>query len=239
MRLGARLIAHDLASLGINVDCAPVLDVPEPGAHDIIGDRAYGESADEVAALGRAAAEGLIAGGVLPVMKHIPGHGRSRSDSHEHLPVVDAPREALAARDFAPFRVNSDMPMAMTAHVVYAALDPARPATTSRRVIRQVIRGDIGFDGLLMTDDLSMKALSGDFESRARAALAAGCDVVLHCNGGMAEMRGVATGAKPLGGAALRRAKAALGRLARASEPFDVEAARARFAAAFDGRWAA
>jgi len=238
-RLGARLMAHDLAAVGVNVDCAPVLDVPEPGAHDIIGDRAYGQSADEVALLGRAAAEGLIAGGVLPVVKHIPGHGRSRADSHLNLPVVEAPHAALAARDFAPFRVNSDLPMAMTAHVVFAALDPDHPATTSRKVIRSVIRGEIGFDGLLITDDLSMKALSGDFENRARDALAAGCDVVLHCNGAMAEMTAVARGARPLAGAAARRSKAALGRLATAPEPFDVEAGRARFAAAFEGRWAA
>jgi beta-N-acetylhexosaminidase len=238
-RLGARLIAHDLVALGVNVDCVPVLDVPEPGAHDIIGDRAYGETWEAVAALGRAAAEGLIAGGVLPVIKHVPGHGRARSDSHEHLPVVDAPYDALAVRDFAPFRVNSDMPMAMTAHVVYAAVDASAPATTSRRVVRQVIRGDIGFDGLLMSDDLSMKALSGGFEDRARASLAAGCDVVLHCNGAMAEMRAVAAGAKPLAGAALRRAKAAIGRLVKSPEPFDVAEGRARFAAAFEGRWAA
>ena len=238
-RLGARLMAHDLAAVGVNVDCLPVLDVPEPGAHDIIGDRAYGETSDEVALLGRAAAEGLIAGGVLPVIKHIPGHGRSHADSHLNLPVVEAPRDALATHDFAPFRINSDMPMAMTAHVVFTALDPNHPATTSRTVIRQVVRGEIGFDGLLLTDDLSMKALSGDFSDRARNALAAGCDVVLHCNGAMREMAAVAAGAKPLAGAALRRAKAALGRLARTPEPLDVDAARARFAAAFEGRWAA
>ncbi len=238
-RLGPPLMAHDLAALGINVDCVPVLDVPEPGAHDIIGDRAYAQSPDEVAALGRAAAEGLIAGGVLPIIKHIPGHGRAKADSHEHLPTVDAPYEALSARDFAPFRVNSDMPMAMTAHVVYAAVDRRRPATTSRTVIRRVIRGDIGFDGLLMSDDLSMKAFSGDFTERARAPLAAGCDVVLHCNGSMAEMRAVAAGAKALAGPAARRAKAALARLARAPEPLDLAAARDRFAAAFQGRWAA
>ena len=238
-RLGARLIAHDLAALGINVDCAPVLDVPQPGAHDIIGDRAYALGPDEVAALGRAAAEGLIAGGVLPVIKHVPGHGRSHADSHEHLPVVEASLAELRATDFQPFRVNSDMPMAMTAHVVYAAIDPRRPATTSRKVIGEIIRGDIGFDGVLMSDDLSMKALSGDFAERARASLAAGCDVVLHCNGSMAEMTAVAGGARPLAGAALRRTRAAMGRLARAPEPFDVDAARARFAAAFEGRWAA
>jgi beta-N-acetylhexosaminidase len=235
--LGARLIAHDLREVGITVDCAPVLDVPEPGAHDIIGDRAYGETADEVARLGRAFAERLIAGGVLPVIKHIPGHGRSRADSHEHLPVVEAPRAALA-RDFAAFKACADLPMAMTAHVVYAALDPDNPSTTSKRVIGDIIRGEIGFDGLLMTDDLSMKALSGDFADRARRALAAGCDIVLHCNGSMAEMTAVANGVRPLSDEAARRARAALGGIA-APEPFDVEAARARFAAAFEGRWAA
>jgi len=238
-RLGARLLAHDLADLGITVDCVPVLDVPQPGAHDIIGDRAYGQTVEEVALLGRAAAEGLIAGGVLPVIKHIPGHGRAKADSHMELPVVEATLEELDARDFAPFRVLSDMPMAMSAHVVYTAVDPRRPATTSRTAIRQVIRGAIGFDGLLMTDDLSMKALKGDFAGRARAALAAGCDVVLHCNGDLAEMKAVMSAMKPLAGQSARRARAALGRLARAPEPFDVAEARARFDAAFDGQWAA
>ena len=232
-RLGARLIAHDLAALGINVDCVPVLDVPQAGAHDIIGDRAYGQTPEEVAYLGRAAAEGLIAGGVLPIIKHIPGHGRALADSHLDLPVVDASREALSSVDFAPFRVLSDMPMAMTAHVVYAAIDPRRPATTSRRAIREVIRGEIGFSGLLMSDDLSMKALSGDFAERTRASLAAGCDVVLHCNGDMAEMKPIAEACRPLSGLSRRRADAALARLARNPEPFDVEEGRARFAAAF------
>lgn len=235
-RLGARLMAHDLRDIGVNVDCLPVLDVPQPGAHDIIGDRAYAMDPGEIATLGRAAAEGLIAGGVLPVIKHIPGHGRAMADSHEHLPVVEAPREALEAVDFAPFRVLSDMPMAMSAHVVYTALDPRRPATASRKVISEVIRAGIGFDGLLMTDDLSMKALSGDFAERARVALAAGCDMVLHCNGDMDEMKAVVRGVRPLAGKARRRADAALARLARVPEPFDVEAGRARFEAALGGR---
>ena len=238
-RLGGRLLAHDLASLGINVDCLPVLDVPEPGAHDVIGDRAYANEAETVALLGRACAEGLIAGGVLPVIKHIPGHGRARADSHHALPVVETPVAELDARDFAPFRVLSDMPMAMTAHVVYAAIDARGPATTSRRVIRQVVRGAIGFQGLVMTDDLSMKALSGDFAERTRAALAAGCDVVLHCNGGMDEMAAVAKAAPMLAGKAKARAAAALARLPRRIEPFDAEEARSRFEAAFAGRWAA
>ena len=238
-RLGARLMAHDLAELGINVDCVPVLDVPAPDGHEIIGDRAYGDTPQIVALLGRAAAEGLIAGGVLPVIKHIPGHGRARADSHLDLPVVEASLGALIERDFAPFRALSDMPMAMTAHVVYTAIDRKAPATTSRHAVRRIIRGAIGFDGLLMSDDLSMKALTGDFTQRASASLAAGCDVVLHCNGDMAEMRAVLAGTSVLTGRAKARAAAALGRLPRQVEPFDAEAARARFDAAFEGRWAA
>ena len=236
-RLGGRLLAHDLSALGINVDCVPVLDVPSEGAHDIIGDRAYAQTAEGVAQLGRAACEGLIAGGVLPVIKHIPGHGRAMADSHHDLPVVDAAYQDLDAHDFAPFRVLSDMPMAMSAHVVYTAVAPRGPATTSKRVISTVVRKSIGFDGLLMTDDLSMKALGGDFASRAKTALSAGCDVVLHCNGDMAEMKAVIAGTRALAGRAAQRARAALGRIARVPEPFDAEEARARFDAAFEGRW--
>ena len=238
-RLGARLMAHDLAALGINVDCVPVLDVPDPNGHEIIGDRAYGRTHEEVALLGRAAAEGLIAGGVLPVIKHIPGHGRAMSDSHLELPVVEASFEDLDARDFAPFRVLSDMPMAMTAHVIYAAIDRKRPATTSKKLMRRVIRGAIGFDGLVMSDDLSMKALCGDFTQRAADSRAAGCDVVLHCNGGMAEMKAVVKGAGEMKGKAAARAKAALARLAKAPEPFDAAEGRARLDAAFEGKFAA
>ena len=237
-RLGARLIAHDLTSLGINVDCVPVLDVPDPQGHEIIGDRAYGDTPQQVATLGRAAAEGLLAGGVLPIIKHIPGHGRAMADSHLELPVVKAKLAELDARDFAPFRVLSDMPMAMTAHVVYTAIDRSRPATTSKKAIKKIIRESIGFDGLLMSDDLSMKALSGDFRQRAKDSLAAGCDVVLHCNGDMAEMKAVMSGVGKLSREAKRRVQAVMGRLVKVPEPLDVAEARARFDAAFDGRFA-
>jgi beta-N-acetylhexosaminidase len=237
-RLGARLIAHDLAALGINVDCVPVLDVPDPKGHEIIGDRAYGDTPEQVATLGRAAAEGLLAGGVLPIIKHIPGHGRAMSDSHLELPVVKAKLAELEARDFAPFRVLSDMPMAMTAHVVYTAIDRSRPATTSKKAIKKIIRESLGFDGLLMSDDLSMKALSGDFRQRAKDSLAAGCDVVLHCNGDMAEMKAVMSGVGKLSREARRRVQAVMSRIVKVPEPLDVAAARARFDAAFDGRFA-
>jgi beta-N-acetylhexosaminidase len=231
-RLGARLIAHDLLSVGINVDCLPVLDVPQPGAHDVIGDRAYGADVASVAVLGRAAAEGLLAGGVLPVVKHIPGHGRAGSDSHEALPTVTASRDELERTDFEPFRVLADMPLAMTAHVVYAAIDPERPATTSRKVMREVIRGSIGFAGLVMSDDLSMNALSGSLGERAAAAIAAGCDVALHCNGRLDEMQAVAAATPILAGKAWRRAENALGRIAHRPEPLDAVDAQARLDAA-------
>jgi beta-N-acetylhexosaminidase len=229
--LGARLIAEDLRGVGINVDCVPVLDVPVPGSHAVIGDRAYGEDPGTVSILGRAAAEGLLAGGVLPVIKHIPGHGRAGADSHHALPVVEASREDLEI-DFAPFRALSDMPLAMTAHVVYTALDPVEPATTSAIVMNEIIRGAIGFDGLVMSDDLSMNALSGTLTERAAAAFGAGCDIGLHCNGIMAEMVAVADAAPPLAGEPKRRADAALKRIVRAPEPIDLVDARARFEAA-------
>jgi len=173
VRLGARLMAHDLKALGINIDCVPVLDVPVPGAHDIIGDRAYATDPETVASLGRAAAEGMLAGGVLPVIKHMPGHGRAFADSHHYLPVVHANLPTLDGWDFAPFRAMSDMPLAMTAHVVFDAVDPKRPATTSKKAVR-LMRDHLGFTGLIMTDDLSMKALSGSLRDRAEAALKAG-----------------------------------------------------------------
>lgn len=193
-RLNARLIAADLVDLGITVDCAPVLDISQSGADPIIGDRAYGHDPAQVAALGRAVAEGLLAGGVLPVIKHIPGHGRATVDSHKALPVVEASLDDLTTVDFAPFAALRDMPWAMTAHVVYRVLDGDHPATTSERVIAGVIRGSIGFDGVLVSDDLSMQALSGGMRERCEAALAAGCDLALHCNGQMAEMEAAVAG---------------------------------------------
>ena len=215
-----------------------MLDVPDPLGHEIIGDRAYGDTPEQVATLGRAAAEGLLAGGVLPIIKHIPGHGRALSDSHLELPVVKAKLAELDARDFAPFRVLSDMPMAMTAHVVYTAIDRKRPATTSKKVIKKIIRESLGFDGLLMSDDLSMKALSGDFRQRAKDSLSAGCDVVLHCNGDMDEMKAVMSGVGGLSKEARRRSQAVMSRLVKVVEPLDVPEARARFDAAFNGRFA-
>ena len=208
MYLRYRLIAGELRALGIDVNCAPVLDLMRAETHDVIRNRCYGDNPDEVATIGRAVADGILAGGVLPVMKHVPGHGRATMDSHLDLPVVTADRATLAA-DVAPFRALADLPMAMTAHVVYAALDAAAPATQSPGVVR-LIREEIGFGGLLMTDDLSMRALKGSFAGRAERALAAGCDMLLHCNGHPAEMAEVAAVAPWLDGRAAERAAAAL-----------------------------
>jgi beta-N-acetylhexosaminidase len=232
VRLSARLMAHDLKSVGIDVDCLPVLDVPVAGSHDVIGDRAYAHEPDMVARLARAAAEGLLAGGVLPVIKHMPGHGRAKADSHHHLPVVDAPLETLRAHDFRPFRHLADMPLAMTAHVVFTALDARNAATVSRKVVRDVMRGELGFDGLIMTDDISMKALSGDSATKASAAIRAGVDVVLHCHGIMDEMVAIAGAVPEMKGARARRAATALGRIRHEPEPLDVEAVRAQLASA-------
>ncbi len=205
-----RKLAGDLFELGINIDCLPVLDVPSADGHGVIGDRAYAEDPHLVARYGAAAAAGLMAGGVLPVMKHIPGHGRARADSHLELPIVEAGRAELGRVDFAPFKALAYLPMAMSAHVVYTALDPDHPATTSPFVIGSIIRDWIGFDGLLMSDDLSMKALSGSFAARTKAAFAAGIDMALHCNGEIEEALEVAKVAPPLQGKARERAEKAL-----------------------------
>ncbi|MEP6837186.1 MAG: beta-N-acetylhexosaminidase [Bradyrhizobium sp.] len=225
-RLSSRLIAADLIDLGITVDCLPLADVPVAGADAVIGNRAYGTEPAKVAAIARAVTEGLAQGGVLPVLKHIPGHGRATADSHFGLPTVDTSREELNRTDFAAFQPLADLPMAMTAHVVFSALDPAQPATTSATIINQVIRGVIGFQGLLMSDDVSMNALAGTIAERTRAIVNAGCDVVLHCNGKLDEMRDVARETPELTGEALARAKRALASRQQ-PQPLDRPAARA------------
>lgn len=227
-RLGAKLIGMDLHGLGINVDCLPVLDMPAPGSDPVISDRAYSSDIEDVATLGAAAADGLMSAGVLPVMKHLPGHGRANVDSHEALPVVDAPLAELEARDFAPFRLCAGrIPLAMTAHVVFSAVDGARPATLSAAMIA-IIRERIGFDGALMTDDIGMGALEGAVEDRARHAIAAGCDLVLHCNGDFDEIQRVSAAVPQLQGEALRRTETALA-ARRAPAEADREALEARF----------
>lgn len=208
-RVNAQAIALVLRGVGVNVDCLPLLDVPQPDGHGIIGDRAYGTDPMWVAALGKATLDGLRAGNVCGVVKHIPGHGRARVDSHLDLPVVEASREELET-DFAPFRRLAAAPMAMTAHVTYTALDPDRCATLSPVVIEEIIRGYIGFDGLLMSDDLGMKALGGDFGDRATGALDAGCDIALHCSGDFAEMRAIVAAVPGITPAAARRLDAAM-----------------------------
>ncbi|MGE5768468.1 MAG: beta-N-acetylhexosaminidase [Bacteroidota bacterium] len=215
LRLNTQLIALELTDLGIDVDCVPLLDLQFPGAHDVIGDRAFGSDPELVADLGRVVCDAMLAAGVMPIVKHIPGHGRARVDSHKELPVVDTGASELEASDFRPFRALADAPWAMTAHVVYSALDAARPATTSRSLIDGTIRGHIGFDGLLLSDDLSMEALKGSLGERAEGALGAGCDVALHCNGKAEEMEQVAAAVGPLTAEAQRRIAAARARLGR------------------------
>ena len=225
-RAAARLVAAELRSVGINTNCAPLLDVPLPDCHGVIGDRAYAAAPQRVAALGAAVAEGLMAGGVLPVMKHLPGHGRAKADSHYALPVVTATRQELEAADFVPFRALRGLPAAMTAHVVFTAYDAHVPASISKRVTDEAIRRAIGFDGLLMSDDLAMKALSGSVAERAAAVLAAGSDVVLACNGGLAESEAVASVAPALQGASLARYERARAVLKR-QHPFEAAEAEA------------
>ncbi len=236
--LNHRLMAEELSALGVDADCAPCIDVRHPEGHGVIGDRAFGERASVVAALGRAAVDGLLAGGVAPVIKHIPGHGRARADSHHELAVVETPLAVLEATDFEPFRALADAPMAMTAHVAYSAADPDVCLTLSRHAIETVIRGLIGFDGLLMSDDLSMRALGGDLGQRTERAISAGCDVALHGNGALvgepvrdllAELDAVASAAPALKGRAAERAADAR-QAARRRQPFDRAAAQARLA---------
>jgi beta-N-acetylhexosaminidase len=232
-RLSARLIADDLIQLGITVDCLPLADVPIDGADAVIGNRAYGTEPEKVAAIARAITDGLEQGGVLPVLKHIPGHGRATADTHFKLPEVDTAQKELERIDFAAFRPLADLPMAMTAHVVFSALDPVHPATTSATIIEQVIRGVIGFQGLLMSDDVSMNALAGSIAERTRAIVTAGCDMVLHCNGKLDEMQEVARETPELSGEALKRAERALASR-KPPQPFDRQAARAQLDALMD-----
>ena len=233
--LNHRLIAAELSAAGIDADCVPCLDLRHPETHAVIGDRAFGEDASTVAALGRAALDGMLAGGMAPVIKHMPGHGRATADSHLETPRVSTPVEVLEATDFEPFRALADSPMGMTGHITFTRVDPDSCTTHSSHVIQTIIRGWIGFDGLLMTDDLSMKALGGDHAERTRRAIEAGCDVALYGNGAlvgepvrdlMGEITQVAEAAGELRGRAAERAEAA--RAARTTRPFDIEAAQAR-----------
>ena len=226
-RLRYRIIAEELSAVGIDVDCVPLLDVPAPGAHEVIGDRALGRDAKAVARRGRAVCEGLRAGGLLPVVKHMPGHGRASVDSHLELPRVATSRAELDAVDFAAFRPLAHEALGMTAHVVYEAIDAENCATMSPDVIR-VIRSEIGFNGLLMTDDLSMDALRGGIADRVTGAIGSGCDVILHCNGKMAEMTQVAAHAPLLAGAAAERAARAEAERG-ARDETDIPAAEARY----------
>ena len=226
LRLRYEIIASELRVLGIDVNCVPVADVATPRTHGILFNRCYSRDPAEVAVYGRAVADGCLRGGVLPVLKHVPGHGRPDADSHLELPVTNAPLEELQASDFVPFRELRDLPMGMTGHVVYSGIDPDRPATQSKTVI-ELIRTEIGFDGLLMSDDLSMRALRGGMRERARSSIDAGCDIVLHCNGDMKEMQEVASEAGVCGTSATERAERAAA--ARKEATTDVGAAAEEF----------
>lgn len=229
----ARLTAEELRAFGITMNCAPVADLPVEGAHEIISDRAYGRGVSQVVALARAVADGYLAGGVVPVVKHIPGHGRATADSHLALPVVETPHRTLSATDFAPFKALAALPAAMTAHVVYADIDAENPASTSPIVTKDVIRGEIGFDNLLMSDDLSMQALSGPMRARAEAVISAGSDLALHCNGDIDEMRAAAEGVPMLAGRAAERFAAACACVV-PPQPYDKERALQLLAALLD-----
>jgi beta-N-acetylhexosaminidase len=228
--LCGRLIGADLADLGITVDCLPIVDVPRGDTSDVIGDRAYGTEPEVIARIGRAMTDGLAAAGVLPVLKHIPGHGPATVDSHLAPPVVDTDLETLRRLDFVPFRALRDLPLAMTAHVVYTAIDGDACATCSPRVIETIIRGELDYQGCLMSDDVSMKALGGEMQARVLSLFQAGCDLALHCNGDFAEMRDVAAASPVLAGESLRRADAAVAARGQ-GEPMDRDALQAEFAA--------
>jgi beta-N-acetylhexosaminidase len=229
MWLRHALIGAELRSIGIDANCAPCADIAGPDTHPFLKNRCYGTTASAVARLSRAVADGLMAGGCLPVLKHLPGHGRATADSHLHLPRVTAGRAELAASDFAPFAALSDLPLAMTAHIVFPAIDATAPATCSAAMIA-LIRDEIGFGGLLMTDDISMGALSGSLADRAEQSLAAGCDLILHCNGDLAEMQEVAAASGSMSAAAEARGQVALARRP-AAPHIDIACTRAEFLA--------
>lgn len=225
-----RLIAHELRALGIDGNCVPTLDIARPDTHAVLRNRCYGTDRDSVIRNGRALVEGCRQGGVLPVMKHMPGHGRGTLDSHLDLPRVSTPKPVLSDEDFATFSAFADLPMGMTAHLVFEDIDK-RPATQSPVMI-QLIREEIGFDGLLMTDDISMQALSGSVAERGRAARAAGCDVILHCNGDLSEMRDLCAAVGSMDRLAQRRAERALAART-APQPVDIDGLRAEADAFF------
>ncbi len=221
--LQSRIIAAELAELGITVNCTPVLDIPTANSHNIIGDRAIGDNAQQVITLAHEIINALFDGGVLPVIKHIPGHGRATVDSHKELPIIDTPLAELEKTDFVPFSTFKHMPMAMTAHIIYTALDPHNVATISAKVLNY-IRQHIGFTGLLLSDDISMQALKGPIEKRAADAIKAGCDVILHCNGKIEEMRNIAQILPPISNISLQRAEQAIAQL-RPPKPIAINAA--------------
>lgn len=221
MKLRYRVIAAELRAVGVDVNCAPCADIARPDTHPVLYNRCYGMNPVQVAKIGRAVADGLLAGGVLPVLKHIPGHGAATADSHLELPRVDLPAQTLFDDDFNAFKALSDLPLGMTAHVVFEALDSVHCATNSS-IVHQIMRKDIGFDGLLMSDDISMHALSGDMQNRCEIALGAGCDIILHCNGKMPEMIEIAKACGALNTAALTRADAALALRGAPEDPVDL-----------------
>lgn len=223
-KINASLIAAELSDLGIDVDCAPVLDLSIPGAHDVIGDRSFGGDPDLVISIARSFADGLMAGGVLPMIKHVPGHGRAMADSHKELPTVDLSRAELEETDFAPFKGLSDMPLAMTAHILFPQIDPERPATVSPVIIEEIVRGFIGFEGLIVSDDVTMAALSGTDRERAEQTRGAGCDIVLHCYADLPQMQEIALGSGEMSRDSENRFAKARDRLSDASRTFDTAA---------------
>ncbi|WP_103333397.1 glycoside hydrolase family 3 N-terminal domain-containing protein [Pseudotabrizicola formosa] len=232
MWVRARIIAHELRGVGVDANCAPCADVAGDATHPFLKNRCYGTDPAMVSAISSVVADGHLAGGVLPVIKHLPGHGRASADTHHDLPTVTASRAELTATDFVPFKALNHLPMAMTAHVVFSAYDD-RPATQSPQMIR-VIREDIGFHGLLMTDDLNMQALHGSLAERTAASMAAGCDIALHCKGDLAEMQAVAAACGDQTPAIRARAQRALD-ARHAPDPVDIAALDAEFRGLMSG----